>query len=359
VGLFSKKSVVGLDIGHHAIKAVQLERQGQDWKVLKTAVIATPPDSIRDGVVVDAQAVTVAVKAMMREAHMNATTANIAISGPSVFVRTVKMPKMAEATLRKSIRFEASRYVPGSPEDCYIEFEILGATEDNQMEVLIVAAPKDIVNSLMEAVEGAGLEVEIVEIEAFSMFRSLIEADKERDYSETTVALVDIGALMTNLSVVSGGRFSMTRSIPHGGNTLTDALKSYFKLEQADAEAGKAQLDIRELLDDKKPKENPPLRVLQPHLDELVREIRRSLNYFQSQQTEGQQAKQIDAVIVTGGGTKLTGLSQYIGQKLSLEVCEAGVFSNPRFVHAGPPEETGLDLAIASGLAMRASAKAA
>ncbi len=359
MSFFSKKSVVGIDMGHHSIKAVQLERHGQDWKVTKTATVPTPADSIRDGVVIDAQSVTAAIKAMMKEAHMSATTANIAIAGPSVFVRTVKMPKMAEVTLRKSIKFEAGRYVPGSPEDCYIEFEIIGPTEDGQMDVLIVAAPKEIVNSRVEAVEAAGLDVEIVEIEAFSMFRSLIEADKERDYSETTVALVDVGALTTNLSVIADGKFSMTRSIPHGGNVLTDALKGYFKLESADAEAGKAQLDLRELLEDNKPKENPPLRVLQPHIDELVREIRRSLNYFQSQQGEGAQTKQIDAVIVTGGGTKLAGLADYVGHRLSLEVCEAGVFSNPRFVHAGPAEESGLDLAIASGLAMRAGAKAA
>lgn len=359
MGLFSKKSVVGLDLGHHTMKAVQLERQGAAWKVTRTASAPTPPDAIKDGVVIDPQSVTDAIKQMLRDGHIGATAANVAIAGASVFVRTVKMPKMAEATLRKSIKFEASRYVPGSAEDCYIEFEILGPTEDGQMEVLIVAAPKEIVNSRVEAVEAAGLDVEVVEIEAFSMFRTLIEADKERDFSDTTVAIVDVGASTTNLSVVSGGKFAMTRSIPHGGNVLTDALKSYFKLEVADAEAGKAQLDLRELLDETKPKENPPLRVLQPHVDELVREIRRSLNYYQSQQNEGAQAKQVDAIIVTGGGSKLTGLADYVGHRLTLQVSEAGLFTNPRFLHAGPAEESGLDLAVASGLAMRASTKAA
>ncbi len=359
MGLFSKKLVVGIDLGHHTLKAVQLERSGNDWKVTKTATAPTPTDAIKDGVVIDGESVTAALKAMLKEAHINATSANIAIAGASVFVRPVKMPRMAEATLRKSIKFEASRYVPGSPEDCYIEFEIIGPTEDGQMDVLIVAAPKDIVNSRVEAVEAVGLEVECVEIEAFSMVRSIIEADKERDFTESTVALVDIGASTTNLSVVSGGKFAMTRSIPHGGNVLTEALKNYFKLEAGDAEAGKAQLNLHELLDDNRPKENPPLRVLQPHIDELVREIRRSLNYYQSQQGEGAQAKQVDSLIVTGGGTKLTGLAEYVSHRLSLQVTEAGVFTNPRFVRTGPAEESGLDLAVASGLAMRAQAKAA
>jgi type IV pilus assembly protein PilM len=228
------------------------------------------------------------------------------------------------------------------------------------MDVLIVAAPKDIVQSRLQACEDAGLEVEAVDIEAFAMYRSLVEADQEHDWSQTTIALVDIGSSRTNISVIANGVFSMTRSIPQGGQTLTDALKGYFKLEEADAEAGKAQLDVRELLEEGGPKENPPLRVLQPHLDDLVREIRRSLNYYQSQQSEGaNKGKAIDLLLFTGGGSKMPGLVDYMAHKLSITASSAGIYDNPRFINNGGPQETGLDLAVASGLAMRAHAKAA
>jgi type IV pilus assembly protein PilM len=100
--------------------------------------------------------------------------------------------------------------------------------------------------------------------------------------------------------------------------------------------------------------------VLQPHLDDLVREIRRSLNYYQSQQTEGSQNKQIDVLMISGGGAKLPGLVEYIGHKLSIPAITADVFSNPRFLVSTSPEETnGMELAIASGLAMRAHMRAA
>jgi type IV pilus assembly protein PilM len=357
---FKKPTFVGLDLGHHALKAVHVERTSSGWKVARCGSVPTPPDAIRDGVVVDQQAVTDALKTLLKQSHVSATAANIAVSGGTVVVRTVRIPKMPEATLRKSIKYEASRYVPNSTEDSYIEFEIIGQAPDNQMDVLIVAAPKDIVESRVRACEAAGLEVEAVDVEAFAAYRSLIECDQLQDWGETTIALVDIGATTTNMSVVEKGVFAMTRSIPHGGQMLTDALKSYFKLGDEDAENGKAQLDLRDLLGDKNPKENPPLRVVQPHVDELVREIRRSLNYYQSQQTEGTQANTVSVLMLCGGCASMQGLADYLNHKLSIDTRSISLYDNPRFT--GPNSdagERGYELAVASGLAMRAYPRAA
>lgn len=359
MSLLSKKSFVGLDLGHFSIKAVQVERHAGGWKVTKYGSIPTPPSAIKDGVVVDQEPVAAAVKALLKEHHIHATTANIGVAGGTVIVRPVKIPKMPESTLRKSIKFEASRYVPSTVEDSFIDFEIVGDAPDNQMEVLFVAAPKDIVSSRVEACKLAGLEVDAVDVDAFASYRVLIEANPDPEGASETFALVDIGAAATNLSVISHGAFAMTRSIPHGGNALTEALKSYFKLSVEDAESGKAQLNFSDLITEAGPKENPPLRVLQSHIDDLVREIRRSLNYFQSQQSEGKQGTQIDRVILTGGGANMIGLTDYVEHKLTVRTIAAGVFDNPRFVHAGDEVVSGRELAVASGLAMRAHSKAA
>ncbi|HZH98708.1 MAG TPA: type IV pilus assembly protein PilM, partial [Fimbriimonadaceae bacterium] len=299
VNPFGKKSFVGLDIGHHTIKAVQVDKTSHGgWKITRTASTRTPVDSVKESVVVDPHAVAASIKSMLKEAHMSANSANIAVSGSAVVVRSVRIPKMPEATLRKSIKYEAGRYVPSSVEDSYIEFEITGDYDEAQMDVLMVAAPKDIVESRVKACELAGLEVEAVDVEPFAAYRSLVEADPNHDWSDSTIALVDIGAFTTSMSVVTKGVFSMTRIIPQGSQMFTDALKNYFKLNEEDAESGKAQLDMSELIRDDAPKENPPLRVVQPHLDDLIREVRRSLNYFQSQQTEASQSKQVDAVLL-------------------------------------------------------------
>ncbi len=360
VNPFKKKSFVGIDIGHHAIKAVQVERSSQGWKISRSGWVKTPDDSVKEGVIIDTQAVGLAIKQLLRESHMSATSANIAVAGGSVIVRTVRIPKMTDATLRKSIKYEASRYVPSSVEDSYIEFEIIGEVDETQMDVLIVAAPKDVVESRMKACQEAGLEVEVVDVEPFCAFRSLLESDPNTPHAGKTVALVDIGSSTTSMSVVSDGVFAMARSLPQGGRTLTDALKNYFKLSEDDAESGKAQLDMRELVQDGVPKENPPLRVVQPHLDDLIREVRRSLNYFQSQMTEGAPGKAVDAVVLSGGGAKMPGLAEYVSHKLGIPATSVGVLDNARFVYAGSGEAGhGLDLAVASGLAMRPANRAA
>jgi type IV pilus assembly protein PilM len=358
MSLFAKKSYVGLDLGHHTLKAVQVEKTPAGWKVVRTVTATTPPEAIKDGVVVDAHTLGDAIRQMLRAGEINATAAHIAAAGGSVFVRPVPFPKMPEATLRKSIKFEAGRYVPGSVEDSFVEFEIIGPLDETRMNVLIVAAPKDIVESRIQACKAAGLDVESVDVEPFAAYRALIEAGSAEELLDKTIAVVDIGAASTNMSVVHNGVFAMNRSIPAGSRTLTDALKSYFKLTDEDAEIGKAQLNVSELTEENL-QENPPLRVLQPHLDDLVREVRRSLNYFQSQNAEGGEARQVDLILLTGGGAKLNGLTTYMEQKLGLPVIAPGVFDNPRFVRGSVYDERGMELAVATGLAMRTFARAA
>lgn len=357
---FKKQTFVGIDIGHHAIKAVQVDRSGGMFKISRIGWVRTPDESVKEGVVIDPTSVGMAIKQLLRESHISATAACIAVAGGSVVVRTVRIPKMPEATLRKSIKYEAGRYVPSSVEDSYIEFEIVGDADENQMDVLIVAAPKDIVESRIKACEAAGLDVEIVDVEAFAAYRALLESDPNNAYQGKTVAIVDIGGSTTSMSVITDGAFSMARSLSQGGKTWTDALKNYFRLSEEDAESGKAQLDLSELTSDEQPRENPPLRVVQPLIDDLIREVRRSLNYFQSQAQEGGGGKAVDTVVLSGGAAKLPGLANYFAHKLGIPTVSLGALDNAKFSFAGPGEAGhGLDLAVASGLAMRPAGRAA
>jgi type IV pilus assembly protein PilM len=351
------KSALGLDLGHHRIKAIELDGTPSGWKVLRAASIPTPADAVKEGVIIDVPAVTAAIKQLLKEGKFSQSKALIAAAGGSVFVRSVPFPKMNEATLRKTIRFEASRYVPGSVEESYIDFSIVDQ-KGEQMNVLVVAAPRDIVATRIAAVEAAGLEVEAVDVEAFAMYRALLETT-DQALTHPSTAIVDIGAASTSVSVVHESSFSMNRSIPYGGNTLTEALKNYFKLSSQDAEEGKAQLNLAELIDADGPRENPPLRVIQPHLDDLVREVRRSLNYFQSQSGDGQNGRKVEAIIVSGGGAKLEGTDVYLAHKLGLPVSRLGLYDHPAVLSNESGDEKGLDYVVAGGLAMRSGLKAA
>jgi len=270
----------------------------------------------------------------------------------------VPFPKMAESVLRKSIKYEASRYVPGSVDDSYIEFEIVGQLNKSQMNAMIVAVPKDIVESRVRACEAAGLDVETVDIEVFASYRSLLETSPHFHPAESTVALVDIGGMSTNVSVISGGVFAMNRSIPIGGRSLTDELKKRFNLADEDAEEGKAQLDVRGIISPGAGDESPPLKVIQPQVEELVREIRRSMNYFTSQ-GEGGEGRQIDRIVLTGGGSKLTGLTELLSQRLNVPVESPGVFSNTRILPPVGDHGLGHELSVATGLALRSYGKVA
>ncbi len=358
--LFPKKSYVGVDLGSFRIKVVQVEAEAGGGRVIRAAGCPTPPNTIRDGLVLDVAAVASALKDVLKEGRITATNATVAAAGGTVFVRPVAFPKVPEAAIRKSIRLEATRYIPGTAVDSYIECEILGDLEDNRMNVLIVAASKEVVESRMAVCEAAGLTVEVVDLEAFAMYRSLIEVDPTVSVQEETIALVDIGASMTSVSVIHQGVFVVNRTVPHGGRLLTDALKAYFKLEDADAEAGKSQLDARDLLSDHVVKENPPLRVVQPHLDDLVREVRRSLNYFQSQQLEGTPgARKVNRIVLAGGGAKLLGLAEYMEKKLGLPIACAGIYAAKQFSALGETADSGLDMAVAAGLAIHGSIRRA
>ena len=361
LSIFRKKAYVGVDLGTSSIKLIQIEADGDRWRVTRFAEVPTPSGAIKDGVVVDNERVSAAIREALRVGKISATSAIIGVAGGSVIVRTVRIPVMPEATLRRSIRFEAGRYVPSSIEDSFIEFEIIGDAPDNQMDVLIVAAPREIVKSRTEACAAAGLEVEVVDIEAFAMYRALIESDVASELSDCTIAMVDIGFSTTNVSVISKGVFAMTRSIPQAGRVLTESLQNYFKLSDEDAEQGKAQLDLRTLVDSDGPVENPPLRVLQPHIDDLIREIRRSLNYYQSQQAEAGESNPVTKLVLSGGGARLTGLDEYMAHKLGIETVTVGVFDSEQIIanNLGLEDAHGFQLSVASGLAMRSAAGAA
>jgi len=358
LSLFRSEKYVGIDIGHSSVAMAQVEPSGNTLRILHLGKAPVPPDTVADGVVVDPDAMGYAIRDLMRELGISATMANVAVAGPAVVVRTVKMPVMSEDALRKSIRFEAGRYVPSSIEESYIDFEIVGESDDGQMSVLIVASPRDMVESKVRAVQSAGLDVENVEVEAFAQFRALVEADDLSDFESHTVALVDVGGEATEVTVVDHGAFSLTRSIPIGGTALTDALRNYFKMNVDEAESGKRSLDLTELIKSG-PQENPPLRVIQPIVDELVREIRRSLNYFQSQQNEAGQPAQVTHLMFSGGGALLKGFPEYICHRLNMTPVVPNLFENPRFVYAGhePPADAGA-YAVAIGLAMRRAGKA-
>lgn len=357
---FSKESFVGIDIGSYSIKTVLMDQSRGGWSVTKFASCPTPSEAVRDGVIVDIESVAEALREMLNENHIGATTANVAVAGSSVIVRSVKLPKMSEANLRKSIRFEAGKYVPSSIEDSYIEFDILGEADDGKMDVLVVAAPKEMVEARIAAVRGAGLDTEVVDIEGFALYRAVVEAPRASEYEGQTIAMIDMGASHTHISVVSDGAFSLTRSIPIAGGTLTEALHTYFRTDAQAGEATKRELDWSVLAGaDTSAGDNSALKLLQPIVDELVREIRRSINYYQTQHTDIAAGSPVTSILLSGGASAMKGIDTYLGFKLALPCNATGVWSVGDYGIVDFEEDPGYEFGVAAGLAMRRASRVA
>jgi len=358
--LFGKESIVGIDIGSSCIKAVEVEPSGSGWRLANAGIQVTPLDSCRDGVITNPLDVAQAIRALLKSVNIRSQGAIAAVSGSQVIVRQVQFPKMNETALRKSIRFEASKYISASMDDSVVEFHILGNTEDGeQMNVMLVAAPRDMVESRVAVLEMAGLEPVSVDVEAFSLIRSLAERSSDDDFRKGAVALIDMGASHTDVNIVTNGDFALTRNIPIAGDSFTNAIKSLTGFAFQDAERLKFEMTLQDSLEQlsSQEAENKCWRVVQPLLDELLREVRRSIHYYQSQFPEGTEQATVKKIVLSGGTARMPGMAAYVSSKLNTPVDIAEVFSNslisPGRFTSDFTEEYGPVLAIATGLALK------
>ncbi|MDH7601493.1 MAG: type IV pilus assembly protein PilM [Armatimonadota bacterium] len=358
--LFARESVVGIDIGSSMLKVVEAVSTNTGWELLAAAVDQTPPEAIKDGVVKDVHEVAAVVRRMLRDAGIKAVGAVCGISGSQVIVRQVQFPKMPEAVLRKSIRYEAGKFISASVEDSIVEFEIVGdAEEPGQMNVWLVAAPRDMVDSRVAVLEAAGLEPLAVDVEAFALIRSLVELSSTDRFLNETVALVDMGASHTDVNIVSRGEFALTRNIPIAGDSFTNAIKNLTACSFEEAEQAKLEMTSDCPLDqfEAAERDNRNWRAVQPLIDELIREIKRSVNFYHSQFPEGDTGSFVSRVVLTGGSSQMAGIDRYMAAKLGIQTETAQVFRDTAVSADTLPAELKAKhepvLAIGTGLALK------
>lgn len=368
MGLFGKFSgtsnTIGIDIGSHSIKIAQIASSRNGYSLIRAGSTFTPPESVKQGIVEDRFAVAEAVHTLLHDLGINTTLAVAALFGPTVVVRQVQLPAMSESQLRKSIYWEARNYISFPVEDSLLEFQILGThTTDGipQMDVMMVAAPRELVDSRVAALEQAGVEPIAVELEPFALIRGAIEFPMGMMGISETVALVDIGASFTHISIIANGAFALTRSVTTAGNSLTDAIAKVLGIELAQAERIKEE-EVQAVTDETVRAQLSPVgqeasRAIESTLEELVREVRRSFAFFDYQQGAGERNAGVSRVLLSGGSAKLGGIVDYMQAQLGIPVQMVDLFNN-QLIHL--PTE-GMEelrqqmpsLATAYGLALR------
>lgn len=357
---FGQQTTIGIDIGSNCIKVMEIEPTSSGWVLANAAVAPTPREALKDGSIVNIAEVAHTIRTMLRDSGIKATGAVCAISGSQVIVRQVQFPKMPEAALRKSIKYEAGKYISSSMEDSTVEFEILGDADDPaQMNVMLVAAPSEMIDSRVAVIESAGLEPLVIDVESFALIRSLVEFNATDEYLNSTVALIDIGASHTDVDIVSRGEFALTRNIPIAGDSFTNAIKSLTGGTFEEAEQAKLAMTANCPVDqiNTADPDNKSWRVVQPLMDELIREIRRSIHFYQSQFPENSPEAQVSKVVLTGGTARMPGLDAYLSAKLNTPAEVASVFGQTA-IGAGRVSQEFVDqygtvLAVCAGLALK------
>jgi len=361
MALFGSKSFVGVDVGSHAIKVVELAGAGPRFKVLHAGQGETPAGAVKEGQVMDPAVLGLAIRKVLSEAGVRPGRVVSAVGGQAVIVRELKLPPMSDDELKQAARFEAERYIPYGVREVNMDFDVIGeTTEDNQrkMVVLLVAARREIVDKHVQALEAAGLQPFVLDVESFAVMRAL-DAQAHTNGGAEAAVFVDLGAETTDIVITEGGAMRLTRNVNIGGDSLTKAVAARMDMEFKSAEQLKEDKGAVLLEGEPLPDDKTVLTlhdVMLPILGDLATEIRRSLDYFQTRWRESR----VGRVVLSGGTARLKNLDRFLSLELGVETIVGDPFAAceaSERVLGGDRKQRAPALATAVGLAMRGAAE--
>ncbi len=348
-GIGSQSHLVGLDIGSHTIKLVELKPTRGGWSLLNVGKVSLSPEVIVEGVIINEAAVIEAVNTLF--ASVKTQTKNVAISlgGNAVIVKRVPLPKMAPEDLEKNIEVEAAEHIPFPMEEVNVDFEIMGDDPDepDRMIVYLVAAKKDMINELTGVLLSCGLKPAVLDVDVFTIGNAF-----EVNYPDLTdepVALVNIGASVTNINLVRDGKSLFVRDITRGGYEITEEIQRALGVSFDEAETFKRGGGDEQ--DSLIPEEVG--QILRNASLSLAQDIQRSLDYYA--QTGG--TERVSRLFISGGMSLVNGMDRIIEEETGIPVEILNPFKrvtiasktvDPLTVERDAPMDT-----VAVGLALR------
>ncbi|MEK6791239.1 MAG: type IV pilus assembly protein PilM [Deltaproteobacteria bacterium] len=313
-----KNNTVAFDIGSNSIKLIQMRQVKKGWELLKMGFAELPPEAIVDGSIIDSMTVTNTLKELIKEHGIKLKDTVLSLTGHSVIIKKVSFPAMTEDELAESIQWEAEQYIPFPITDVNIDFQILGADAEGkgQMDVMLVAVKKDVINDYTNVIKEAGLNPVVVDVDSFAL-----ENMMDINYPVTpgeNVAIVNIGASITSISVIAGGFTTFTRSIPMGGNQFTEEIQRQLNVSFKDAE------DMKTGRKEPSQEGQALIQAIESVATNMVFEVKRSLDFF----IGGAQGADISRIYLCGGASKAARLVEIMQEKTALPVEIADPFKN-------------------------------
>ncbi len=301
-----KKSLVGLDIGSHSVKVVELEAQSNNtYKLMNWGISQPLAEAIVDGEIMDRQLVTDAISNLMESRGIKARNVVAAVSGRAVIVKKIVMNKLSADDAQQAIYWEAEQHVPYDINDVSLDFEILGTAPNDpkQMQVLLVAAKKDMVMSFSDLIREAGLTPTIVDVDSFAA-QNAIEVNY--DFApEEVIAILNVGSEMTNINIIQAGVPYFTKDLQVGGNTFTEAVQRKFNLSQSEAAAA-----VRG--------ESGPGLEVTPVIEQACDGVATALERAQAFLRTAGEAGAITRIMLCGGSALTPGLPEFLGRRFGV-----------------------------------------
>lgn len=333
-----------LQLNGTSLKFIQLHQRGRAVGVQGYSYAPLPPKVMNNDTITDGAALAGVIESALQQPKFgHITTRNVVVSLPESksFVRVIHLPHMDETEVENAVLFEAEAYIPLPIDQVYFDWQILGEI-NGRMAVLIVASPKEAVDSYIGTLEKAHLKVIAMEVESQSLRRALIAPD-----SQETILIVDIDSFKTNLIMVEKGSLQFTSSIPIAGSTFTEQIAKELGMTTEKAEAIKRKVGVSNT------PEYPNIQtILLPTLTNLCEEIKNILKFHYDHSEE-----KVTRIILSGGNATLTNLAQFVGSTLASEglgvvVGEPGGYL-PEFTMRPLNQNESLQYAATLGLAMR------
>jgi len=305
-----KRDVIGLDIGSSSIKLVELKEDKKGYKLQTLAISPLPPEVIVDGSLMDSVTIIDTIRDLISTSKTKTKDVVTSVSGHAVIVKKISLPFMTETELEESIQWEAERYIPFDINDVNIDFQIFGSTPENPevMDVVLVAAKKDVINDYVSVIMESGLNPVIIDIDSFALENMLaMNYDMGK---EETIAIANVGASITNINIIRNNISSFTRDIFKGGNQITEEIQRQLHVDHEEAERIKvgSKTDIT----------SQPIiqNVLKAASESLVGEIGNSLDFYQSTTTY----EKIVKLYLSGGGSKIKDFDIILQQQIGVPV---------------------------------------
>jgi type IV pilus assembly protein PilM len=344
---------VGLDVGTSAVRAVELVLGREQVTLTRFGQVALPPGAVRGAEVIDAPAVAAAIRRLWREAGFRSRTVVAGVGNQRVVVRQADFPEMSAEDMRSALQFQAQDLIPIPIEDAILDFQLIEhfpSSDGDMVRVLLVAAQRDMVRSLLAGIEGGGLSASMVDLIPFALMRALSQSSLVQDLDTTAEAIVCVGASITNVVVHQRGVPEFVRMLGVGGDDITQGIANELGVDEDTAEDLKRRANPNSADD----LESRTAQIVIAQSTLLIEEIRGSLDYYQAQP----EASPIGRIILTGGGSRTINLADSLEQTLGIAVEEGHPLSGLELARTGIPEERLFEnealLSVPIGLALAA-----